>query len=451
MANVGELNARQRKQVHMHSTIFDDGGPTNKSVYLKEQQRELHDTVRSAIRTKAETQPKLELPSAADIQCTQNAGHGVVMPSGGGVAAIPRVEHGRAIDAPRTSGRDVLVTDGEPMSLVKAAGRNDHIPKEFWSTSVNLSWCDPRIELSRKKDHDIANRKGLDAKQSKMQELSSDMFGKERLTSVSTTAPKKELLSETTDRLKLDSAFEKRPVDFLPGSDYTQENPTAASRMSQNLTNSMHNTLPGAAMEVPDRMSPRGWGTENECETLGRRRTEKNYSDLFDSTMGQRREVPGREEIIATGNCSFLDTRCEIGTRNKEHWRRDEEYDRPGVDRKAEELDSNLNGYVRPSKPDVDAKQKEVVESERVCWDTKDTMQLGAEVARRAKTRGGDEDRTAAERKHEFLASNRVREGFGTSAIPTSCPRSPRGPRRLENPVAAKDVKLASLQSSIMC
>ena len=31
--------------------------------------------------------------------------------------------------------------------------------------SVNLSWSDPRNELSRMKDHDIANRKGLDAKQ----------------------------------------------------------------------------------------------------------------------------------------------------------------------------------------------------------------------------------------------------------------------------------------------
>ena len=31
--------------------------------------------------------------------------------------------------------------------------------------SVNLSWSDLRNELSRMKDHDIANRKGLDTKQ----------------------------------------------------------------------------------------------------------------------------------------------------------------------------------------------------------------------------------------------------------------------------------------------
>ena len=35
----------------------------------------------------AQTQPKLKLPSVADIQCTQNAGHAVVIPSGGGIAA----------------------------------------------------------------------------------------------------------------------------------------------------------------------------------------------------------------------------------------------------------------------------------------------------------------------------------------------------------------------------
>ena len=54
----------------------------------------------------AQTQPKLELPSVTDIQCTQNAGHGVVIPSGRGIAAILRVEHRRAIDVPRTSARD---------------------------------------------------------------------------------------------------------------------------------------------------------------------------------------------------------------------------------------------------------------------------------------------------------------------------------------------------------
>ena len=81
----------------------------------------VHDTVKSDIRTEAQTQP-IKLPSVADIQCMQNAGHGVVVPSGGGIAAIPRVEHGRAIDVPRTSVRDALMTDGEPMPSVKAAG-----------------------------------------------------------------------------------------------------------------------------------------------------------------------------------------------------------------------------------------------------------------------------------------------------------------------------------------
>ena len=74
------------------------------------------------LQREAQTQPKLELPSVADIQCTQNAGHGGVIPSGGGIAAIPRVEHGRAIDVPRTSEREALMSDGEPMLSVKAAG-----------------------------------------------------------------------------------------------------------------------------------------------------------------------------------------------------------------------------------------------------------------------------------------------------------------------------------------
>ena len=74
----------------------------------------MHDIVKSDIRTEAQTEPKLELPSVPDIQCTQKAGHGVVIPSGGGISAIPWVEHGRAIDVPRTS-------VSEPMPSVKAA------------------------------------------------------------------------------------------------------------------------------------------------------------------------------------------------------------------------------------------------------------------------------------------------------------------------------------------
>ena len=75
----------------------------------------MHDTVKSDTRTEAQTQPKLELPSVADIQCTQKAGHGVVIPTGGGISAFPWVEHGRAIDVPRTS-------LSKPMPSVKAAG-----------------------------------------------------------------------------------------------------------------------------------------------------------------------------------------------------------------------------------------------------------------------------------------------------------------------------------------
>ena len=35
-----------------------------------------HDTVKSDIRAEALTLPKMKLPSVANIQCTQNAGHG---------------------------------------------------------------------------------------------------------------------------------------------------------------------------------------------------------------------------------------------------------------------------------------------------------------------------------------------------------------------------------------
>ena len=55
--------------------------------------------------------------------------------------------------------------------------------------SVNLFWSDPWNELSRIKDQ---------------QELSPEISEKERMTSVFTAALRTVLLSETTDRLKLE-------------------------------------------------------------------------------------------------------------------------------------------------------------------------------------------------------------------------------------------------------
>merc|ERR1712048_1040676 len=88
-------------------------------------------------------------------------------------------------------------------------GPNGHIPKEFWATSVNLQWHDPRNELSRQK---LAGR-GSDVTAQDMlrQEMSSEVFGKARLTEASTRVPRQELLAETAHVLGKDSSFDYSP------------------------------------------------------------------------------------------------------------------------------------------------------------------------------------------------------------------------------------------------
>jgi hypothetical protein len=434
----------------MHSTIFDEEGPTTKSLYTAEQQKDLYEKrVLTGIRQPADNQPQLNMPSPQDIKITQNAGHGVVIPSGGGIAAIPQ-NNCRGMDVPRTSDKHVLVTDGEPMHVVRASQKDDvAIPKEFWGTSVNLHWSDPRIEMSRRKNHEIADRSGIDAKACKMQELSSEMFGKERLTNVSTTSPKDELLAETLDRLHFDSSFERRTAAKNGDRD-------ASSRKVQNLSNSQHNTLPGVSQEYPlsPREVPHKEEHDGDADARQRRRTEKNYSNLFNSEMAPRQEVRGkREEIIGAANSSYLDTRCEIGHRNKSHWGRGEEEgdgSRPNA-RKQAFLNSDLFGYERPDKPEVEPATASLIEGERVCWDTRNTMELGAEVARRARTKDWEEEskRTAGDRKQEFLASTRVREGLGAPVLAQTSPRTSPKVESFAGSVNPKNMKIASLQSSI--
>ena len=64
----------------MHSTIFSDGGPATQSVYAPARQQELFESVKGSLRQHNGRAPELDLPSAADIKCTQMAGCNAVIP-----------------------------------------------------------------------------------------------------------------------------------------------------------------------------------------------------------------------------------------------------------------------------------------------------------------------------------------------------------------------------------
>jgi len=450
MAMSQELNARQRKNVYMHSTIFDTEGPTGRSVYTPATQHELNNKLGTKLRQNNRAPPDLQLPSPADIQCTQNAGHNVVLPAGAGEVA-PR--HDLSM---RTSGPQALVGDGDVMPIVQAGGKDKAIPREFWATSVNLQWHDPRNELHRAKGQQ--GKEPGDAAHKKRQELSSEVFGTERQFHRSTTNPKKELLADTADHFKVDSSLDKQchPGPHKSGDNYTSqiESKSARSRFQDNLTNHPNSSL-AASASASNQMTKAVH--DEDPNVADRRRQEKNFSDLFGSSMGERAPIRGnREEVVGTKTLSFLDTRSEIAVRNKGHWKPDEA--EAAVHRKSAECNSNLFDFERPNKPPVEEHVKEIGKNERVCWDTKDIMHSGSEIARRRRCKDHVNDfedsqgRTAGQRKHEDMGSIQMRLGMGSTEPPQHSPRmyqrDGRG-QRMDHTVTAKDVKLASLQSSI--
>lgn len=457
MAAERELNARARKCVYMHSTIFDTGGPTSKSIYAQNQQQDIYNELNNSLRKAGP--PPMDLPCPSDIQCTQNAGHGVVIPSNIGVDRRGRQPQSSAQF--RSSGPEALVTDGNVMPVLQSGYKDATIPQEFWHTDVNLQWHDPRNELSRQNKN---RNKELGAQELKLQELSSEIFGKARIKNCSTENPGADLLSSEADYLQHDSALnlnlrsERQQVPF---------NQSAFDRKSLNLANSNQNTLTQA-----DQGPPVSITRDEDPSSMPRRRQEKNFSDLFDTQMGERRQIQGREEVIGTRTCSFLDTRSEIAARNTERWR-PAHSDLQGSDirehanvstlRKEAEQGSQIFNRAAPQKPRANTDEAEVTGNERVCWDTKDIMQPASEIARRARLKEFEVVQSAQDRKWGGLASQQVRKGIGADAPrfddPGSSPRrdrltDPRAPPLPRSPVfdrpqSAKDCKLASLQSSI--
>jgi len=464
-----EMTARQRKHVYMHSTIFDAEGPAPNSVYAPSRQHELYGRFSDKLRAANRGQPpELEMPSALDMRCTQNAGHNAVLPGGPPQQAMP------AAGARPT--REVLLHDGEAKPVIHAAGKDESIPKEFWSTSTTLQWHDTRNEQCRGRNQAV-DRQGLGAQELKLQELSSEVFGKARLVEASTATrtARHELMPDSADYLRVDSALHAPKMSQPPEG---ERRPAAAAaearaRLHQNLASSANNSMPvpEGAPQGPIEVPPLG----DDPSNVDRRRQEKNFSDLFGAQMGERREVRGsREEVTGSHTCSFLDTRCEIANRNKEHWRQDQ-HQSPSR-RKDAERDSTLFDFDCPEKPALGPELREVHRQERSCWESKDGMQAATETARRRRMKDhlhdfeGQVGCTHVTRKQESLASTQMRLGMGAAPEPREAWVAPAGPapRRLaaagyggaagRGPSpgereallrSAKDTKLASLQSVI--
>eukprot|EP00933_Yihiella_yeosuensis_P083929 TRINITY_DN9823_c0_g7_i1.p1 TRINITY_DN9823_c0_g7~~TRINITY_DN9823_c0_g7_i1.p1 ORF type:complete len:441 (-),score=70.22 TRINITY_DN9823_c0_g7_i1:305-1627(-) len=438
MSSNDSLNARQRKHVHMASNIFASGGPDDKSLYTPGKQTELYEQLKSSL-SYVKTTPDFNMPSPAEIKRSQNAGSNAV------------IERKNNCEAKQ----------------VEPAEKKDKkfMPKEFWSTSVDLRWHDVRNERCR--DHNsMKERLDMDAKALKRQELSSELFNKARMKDASTDAARHEIVAETNDYLTVDSSLHAQRCG--------RKQPDAApARVQHNLASSLENTMPRASPKSQAAAPTEPLSAQNEPLFEQRRTTEaprssggemRNYSDLFGNEMGIRQNGNlNRQDVLGTRNCSFLDTRSEIATRKQNHWR---DHEPPS---KQEELQSNL--FERASPRGLhNAEQKEAMDKERGCWESKDVMEITSEVSRRRRQKEFSKDFSNHDnsyhcnRKRGDLSSNQVRRNINAAQEPQVVHETLRflSPR-IGQPAAqgvghaqrevllknAKDTKLASLQSSI--
>eukprot|EP00747_Dinoflagellata_sp_TGD_P206622 gnl/TRDRNA2_/TRDRNA2_80314_c0_seq1.p1 gnl/TRDRNA2_/TRDRNA2_80314_c0~~gnl/TRDRNA2_/TRDRNA2_80314_c0_seq1.p1 ORF type:complete len:477 (-),score=84.78 gnl/TRDRNA2_/TRDRNA2_80314_c0_seq1:108-1481(-) len=447
-----ELNARQRKHVYMHSTIFDEGGPTARSVYAPNRQEELYAKIRpNTVKVGRPPPPDMTLASPADVRCTQNQGHGVVIPDSS-------YQHGYPMpigETPRKSGPEALVGDDhDVLRVVKANRDNDNaIPREFKQTSINLQWHDQRNEISRTR----CQPQDTTAAEKKRMDMSSEIFGKERMIQASTGAAKQELRSEQCDSLGMDSVLDRRDLghkyEGRPAPEL-EDAVRAHHRHAKNLAGTL-------GEQHPDRLPAE---PQEDPNNFDRRRTEKNYSELFGSQMGQRQDIRstcGREELHGTRTCSFLDSRSEIAVRNKDRWRGDRAHEATAADegksvrldnmRKEAELESELFDRRAPEKLHPDTEVQQLLNNERTCWDTSDGLQSGAEIARRSRLKEYQDGlQSAQHRRRNDFSSNQVGGTVqGLAHVPVDPPSPSGNKKRLDRPLTAKDTKLASLQSSL--
>jgi len=424
---MADLNARERKTVHMSSGIFDANGPAPTSLYQTGRQQELYQNLKNTFAyTGRVPPPSMDIRSPAEIKFAHNAGSSTVLPSCGGYA-----------------GSNVEKKDPQFM------------PKEFWSTSVDLQWHDVRNERCRDKNH-AAQRDGMDAKEKKRNEMSSEIFNQARNRDASTTVAAQELMADDADYLRTDSSLHAK----RNGRD---DHPS--TRLHSNLATSDANTMPGmhsapspAASGAPlqDREVFRGSGGEM-----------RNYSDLFGSEMGrcQAPATGNRENLLDTRNCSFLDSRAELASRKRDNWRDDPH--ESAVERKEAERSSDLFERASPRKV-VQTADAQVEHVERGVWESKECLQITSEISRRRREKDFKKDFESdyahpMTRKQGLLSSGQVRRNLGAAAEPevpspnTTSRLSPRpSARHCVKPAdredllrSAKDTKLASLQSSI--
>jgi len=440
--------------MYMHSEILAPGGPSAQPIYLHSRQRVIGEHIRQTIPVKSEVQSSVPSHSISDapgfrptdMRLTHNAGHGVLVP---------------------------VANSSVALNEVRANPDNGAIPKTFMTKGVRVAWSDPRHELcpDRRQATFFTSRRSMDASALKRQEMSSELFGATRMTEASSSLSKgtPELRSALAcsylhndsahDRTTKQTSREKQggELDYLK---FANECNKSKERAQAGL-----NVSSGSQFISDDNMrhSPHAPEALDPVGDL-RRRTEKNYSDLFGHQMAERRNNVPRHEYTAIAGSCWSDTRSEMTVFKQKHFYRKCRSASPRGFRSEEHpSDQGLPeqhpdpsvamgwpGFP-PSSPRAapSSETLQITSDERACWDTRDAMTATCEVARRSRTKRGsspsperyqDEQQVSAfDRKRQDLDSGTLVTGrslakptlFDPERRGIEEPRSPRSPRSL--------------------
>eukprot|EP00419_Tripos_fusus_P075936 CAMPEP_0172878872 /NCGR_PEP_ID=MMETSP1075-20121228/110815_1 /TAXON_ID=2916 /ORGANISM="Ceratium fusus, Strain PA161109" /LENGTH=436 /DNA_ID=CAMNT_0013730759 /DNA_START=1 /DNA_END=1311 /DNA_ORIENTATION=+ len=406
----------------MHSSLFEAGGPPPQSVYTYERQRAMAEEVFRRKPTSPRQAPEVNLPSPADLKATGNAGHGVI--SWGGL--------------PAEGDRTVQFGDrAQPLRVVSASRVNGgSLAHDLRCGGPNVNWMESRSPRPACRQQDSEN---MDANTRKMQDLSSEVLGGSRV-------------------VEKNTKIEKRAA-----ADLSEVKPCFSARdsKSHNLHQSSENPFCKQSGTPPQE------GYSEPKEEQARRRTERNFSDIFGSPRARPESSRNRTELHETANVSFLDPSVEISIRRECRSKENrgpvaagcEAADiiyHPRSHHPAEVLQVPPPRVARARSPE----EKRASFKERACWDTATIMDSGAEIARMNWERSlqrsegcqqgtgtsSSRECSAQERKRVEMASGQCRLGTGAAPEPyddgragpaTSAPPPSRSRRGLVTDVAA--------------
>jgi len=443
----GSISARARKQVYMHSTVFDVDGASNSkaSIYDPAQQSSVYDKLAPTLRRRVEP-PPMEMPTPQEMKLTMVAGHGLHgNPEHWSTKAhqTPRMEKANGKEA---SGEATLSLphDPEPLNVVRPRPDDGAIPREIWSNGeAHMNGFDLSVRLrhsprARSKSADpegsAENRKQINlSSQIIMSEDATDLSKQQAGKSSSACKEIRSLLNQYM--FCMDSALDPHArLERKAQANSARIPQYARDRKSMNLATSDGSQFarPQAAAEAElDLATPAG--TDKQLKTLEvleqrvaamqneeavlvhddeKRRKNAHFSDLFGLATPRRNLATSpRLSLTEAATFSSLDIGAEVIRKGK----------------RDESLPMLLEPRLHPPTPRSQS-ELQTHAQERACWDSPKAFDARVEVSRRrrrarAEAKGLFDDvdpharaSSASVRKRLGMASGQMREAMGASA-----------------------------------